>query len=127
MSIRLSEKHGVNPSVGICFYCGKEDGTVVLLGRLPGDQEAPRQAVFTKEPCAECKEHMKQGIMLLEVLDGQSGDNPRRTGRMWVITEDAARRLFHPEEVVEDVLKKRVAFLEESVATKLGLPKKEGA
>lgn len=22
--IRLSEKHGVNPSVGVCYYCGEE-------------------------------------------------------------------------------------------------------
>jgi hypothetical protein len=38
-SIRLSEKHGVNPSLMLCFYCGEASG-VALLGRLKGDQDS---------------------------------------------------------------------------------------
>lgn len=40
--IRVSEKHGVNPSITICPICGKETG-IVLLGKLKGDEEAPRK------------------------------------------------------------------------------------
>lgn len=35
-SIKLSPKHGVNPSVTHCECCGKEIG-VALFGRLKGD------------------------------------------------------------------------------------------
>lgn len=38
--IRVSEKHGVNPSITICPICGKETG-IALLGKLKGDKEAP--------------------------------------------------------------------------------------
>lgn len=55
-SIKVSEKHGVNPSIGICAFCGKESGEVLLLGRLLGDKEAPRQMIANPhEPCDTCK------------------------------------------------------------------------
>lgn len=40
--IRVSEKHGVNPSITICPICGKET-SIALLGKLKGDKEAPRK------------------------------------------------------------------------------------
>ena len=40
-SIRISEKHGVNPTIPICFYCGEDKNEVALLGKLHGDKEAP--------------------------------------------------------------------------------------
>ena len=43
-SIKVSEKHGVNPSMEVCFICGQDTGAILLLGRLPGDKEAPRHA-----------------------------------------------------------------------------------
>jgi hypothetical protein len=43
--IKLSPQHGVNPSIGVCFYCGEDSGEIILPGRLKGDVEAPRRAV----------------------------------------------------------------------------------
>lgn len=49
--IRVSEKHGVNPSITICPICGKETG-IVLLGKLKGDKEAPMRIL--SDPCDDC-------------------------------------------------------------------------
>lgn len=50
-SIRISEKHGVNPSITICPICGKETG-IALLGKLKGDKEAPMRML--SDPCDDC-------------------------------------------------------------------------
>lgn len=49
--IRVSEKHGVNPSITICPICGKETG-IALLGKLKGDKEAPM--IMLSDPCDDC-------------------------------------------------------------------------
>lgn len=92
-TITLSPKHGVNPSVTHCPICGKETG-VALLGRLKGDAEAPRD-ITDRQPCEDCKHVLDNGgHFILETRDGESGDNPYRTGRLVAITTDAAERLF---------------------------------
>lgn len=63
--ILLSEKHGVNPSIDCCFYCGKEVG-IALLGKLPDDAEAPRTVCTSIEPCDECKEKYKDYCLVVE-------------------------------------------------------------
>jgi hypothetical protein len=60
MSIKVSEKHGVNSSLVVCFYCGEETGEIALLGKLPEDKEAPRYVLLNIEPCEHCSK------MLLE-------------------------------------------------------------
>lgn len=67
-SIRLSEKHGVNPSLLCCFVCGKEIG-VALLGKLSNDKEAPKK-IANGELCDDCKEKIKNGyVAVVEVPD----------------------------------------------------------
>ena len=79
-SIKVSPKHGLNPSVVLCPICGK-DTSVALFGRLKGDAEAPRQVVGN-EPCNECKEKMETFVFIMEV---KSIDNQDRTGRgVWI-------------------------------------------
>lgn len=94
--IKVSPKHGVNPTLGICAFCGKETGEIALLGKLPGDAEAPRQMVLSYEPCEECKKQWAQGVAIIEVsqypiADGQpqiaQGAYP--TGRVVVVKEEA--------------------------------------
>ena len=53
-SIRLSEKHGVTPTIPVCFGCGKQKNEIALLGRLPNDAEAPMNMVLNYDPCEEC-------------------------------------------------------------------------
>jgi hypothetical protein len=92
--IILSPEHGVNPTVPVCYYCGKEKNQVALLGKMEGDVKAPSRMVIDAEPCDECAEHMKIGVMLIGVRNGETGENPYRTGDVLIVTLDAAERMF---------------------------------
>lgn len=134
MSLRLSQKHGVNPSVEQCFYCMKDVG-VILFGKMKAnrrtgerDPEAPRQVCFgpNSEPCDECKGLMKQGVMLVSVDEEKSTDNenPWRTGNVAVVRDEAVERweeLFG-RDMVEHILARRFSFISDPVWEMLGLP-----
>lgn len=100
-SIRLSEKHGVNPTLGVCFWCGEDTGEIALLGYMgKGDPEAPRRTVLNYDPCPKCKELWKQGTALIEVSDVPRNDGQPAiqkgyypTGRYSVIKTEAAQRM----------------------------------
>lgn len=119
MNIKLSPKHGLNPTLLACPICFKETG-VGLVGRLPGDAQAPRRS-RDRQPCAECTEHMAMGVLLVEATrQGNDESTTATTGRRWVITPEAAQRmllLLDPGQ--------RVAYIEPEAAQKLGLYKPE--
>ena len=75
--ITLSPKHGVNPSMDLCFWCGKPKG-IILCGRMhekKGDRtdvEAPKGMVMNLEPCDKCKENFNLGVRIVEVIDDGS-------------------------------------------------------
>jgi hypothetical protein len=122
--IKLSPQHGVNPMLVTCFWCGKEEGSLALLGRLKGDAEAPRHGAVDYEPCAACKEQWDAGIALVEMVpaDGQHPelvDGMRPTGRYLVVKEDAVRRMIHPPALLEQVLRWRRAYIEPAVWTQI--------
>ena len=90
--IKLSAKHGVNPSITHCECCGKEIG-ITMFGKLKGDVEAPRDVYMGL--CDDCQKVIDQnGLMIIEVRDGESGKNPYRTGRIVGITKGAKKRMF---------------------------------
>ncbi len=101
--IRLSEKHGVNPSVGVCFWCGRDNGTVVLPGLLPDDAEAPRRAVWDWEPCDVCIEDRSQGITFEEHTEDRAP-----TGRWVVVKEEAVPGIINDTFLLASVLEQRV-------------------
>lgn len=122
--LRLSPKHGVNPSVEICYVCGKDVG-VILFGALKGDVEAPRKACINKSPCAECKEWMTKGVICISVNPklSQDKEDPWRSGGWAVIKDEAITRfLEHNTELLADVLARRVMFIEDDVWDSIGLP-----
>lgn len=129
-SIKISEKHGVNPSVTVCFWCGGDVG-VALLGRLRGDVEAPRKIVLDYEPCDKCKEQMGRGISLFECTHtptiegqpewGQGGGYP--TGRMVCVTEDAAQRWFADSPDFPRIMERRAVKLTREVFEAMNLYK----
>jgi hypothetical protein len=117
--IRLSEKHGMNPSLGVCFWCGEEDGTVLLVGQLPGDKEAPRRMTVSYDPCAKCKKRFAQGILLIEaspdpIHEGQveMGAGAYPTGRYLVVTQEWIERVIRPPELSQQITRKRNAFID---------------
>lgn len=134
MSVILDEKHGVNPSVSCCFICGSDVG-VVLWGQLtaktaqafteggtPTERhgEAPRKVVVDQEPCDKCRGHMELGVMLVEVTGTE--DDPRPTGTLVVIKDEAIEKMFEPR-VSQDVLDKRMAYVPADAWDALGLPR----
>ena len=91
-SVKLSPKHGVNPSITHCECCGKELG-LALFGKLKGDEEAPKDVYMGL--CEDCQKVVDaDGLMIIEVRDGESGKNPYRTGRLVGITKEAKERMF---------------------------------
>lgn len=74
MGVKVSPKHGLNPSITTCFWCGKDVG-IVLLGRMKGDAEAPRRMCLNLEPCDECKAKFAQGVQVIEVTPDGSRFN----------------------------------------------------
>lgn len=107
-SIVVSPKHGVNPSMCRCTICGKTYG-VALLGKLKGDAEAPKE-VF-EGLCGDCQGVMdKGGVIILEVRDGETGDNPYRTGRLIGLSKEFKERnhIDHP-----------VMYMEQSMFSKM--------
>ena len=97
-SILLSKKHGVNPSIQLCFYCNECKG-ILLMGKLKDDQEAPRECVTDIEPCDKCKEKYKDYTLIVEV--SIEGIDPNRdfkpTGR-WA----AIKKEYINEKVVKE-------------------------
>lgn len=101
--IRLSQKHGVNPSITKCFWCGNDTG-IALLGKLPGDVEAPRYVFGGYEPCDTCKGNFALGTLLMEASDCPMFDGQPEmqrgvwpTGRHLVMRREAAKRIFDCE------------------------------
>lgn len=132
-SIRLSPKHGVNPSIPTCFWCGEPTNVLVLFGRLPNDKEAGMHCgPIDYEPCDKCKGNWAQGITLIEAdVSPQSENQPEiqkglyPTGRFLVLNPDAAERIFTPE-TAADALKHRMCFIDLEVFAKfLAAPEPE--
>lgn len=116
-SIRVSEKHGVNPSIAVCYLCGEDTGEIVMPGKLPGDAEAPRRAVWHKEPCPKCQEHMTQGIILIGVRGNFfNGKEPDRSGHFLVVRDEWVSRSVTDAALASDILRKRMAYIPEELA-----------
>lgn len=119
-SIKLSKKHGVNPTIPICFWCEKEKNEVALLGKLKGDIKAPRSMWIPGdyEPCEECKKQWMTGIVLIEAYENPVYDEKQPAfhgaypnGRYMVLTENGVRGLFTPE-TAEQLIKQRMGFMD---------------
>jgi len=75
MSIRLSKKYGVNPTIPVCFLCGEAKNEVVLLGAAHKG-EAPMHMLLDQVPCEKCKERMKEYVAVQGMInkDTMSGE-----------------------------------------------------
>lgn len=120
-SIRLSKKYGVNPTMGVCAWCGDYTGEMALLGRLPNDAEAPHNTILSYEPCDKCKKAWTSAIVLIEVSTVQPADKrpPIQvngdislypTFRHAGITEGAAKKLGIDRKLGERALIEDEAF-----------------
>lgn len=122
-SIEVSPKYGLNPTIPVCFWCGKEKNEIALMGRVrkkeskntaygtrntqvvDNDVEMPMRMVLNYEPCDCCKEQFEQGVHLVEVTAYMDDERPAftkdgdrlmyPTGRSVVIKSEAAKRMFN--------------------------------
>jgi len=126
--ITISQKHGVNPAIPTCFWCGESKNEIVLFGRLPGDREAPRNVIVDYDPCDKCKDAMAQGIMLAEASQQPvNGDFPPivkkpeslwPTGRWLMVTPDFVLRNFKKDDdptFAEDIIKNGKCLIDPAV------------
>ena len=114
-SIRLSEKHGLNPTIPLCPYCEKPKNQIAMLGaegdklaRALGraDGEMPMHCHLPGDvhPCEECLETKKDYVFLFSAEKTEEGT--RLTGRFAM-----ARRSF-----LESILNDPSAIPEEHPA-----------
>lgn len=137
MGLRLHPKHGVNPTIPICYWCGKERNEIVLLGAAYR-KEAPMRMLMDYEPCDECKAGMARGVTLVEVAKTPNFENQTSmvkekysgdpnvaypTGTWVVVTEDWVKRTINPPELRDAILKQRKAFILKSEWDGIGLPR----
>lgn len=125
-SIKVSPKYGVNPTIPICFFCGKQKNELVLLGRLKGDIEAPKNMCLDYEPCDECKKNMALGVTLIGVLDSPFDERPPiyeyngvklyPTGSWAVMKDEAVERMFG-EEHGKAAIETRKMFIDNKILT----------
>lgn len=111
-SIPLSPKHGLNPTIPVCAWCGEPKNEIALMGRIKTnvkgeDPEAPMHCVLDYEPCDKCKEQWSQGVAVLEATTvrptpyrppiqvQKDGTEIYPTMRFVVIKPEAAERIFN--------------------------------
>lgn len=120
-TIELSPKHGVNATIPVCFWCGKEKNEIAILGRVRkrdprtgkavkgSDIEVPPTGmVLDYEPCDCCREKFEQGVQLIEISTSRPDGRPAitkdgvtplyPTGAHIVIKSEAAKRTFNVED-----------------------------
>jgi len=112
-----------------CPICGKaEDGPILMNTRLT-EREAQKvkelhgQVIgYMDKPCSECQGLMEKGFLLIGVIEEKTEDraNPYRSGNQWVITMEAAKRMFK-----EESLSRGAAFIDMKVAVEIGLTSAE--
>jgi len=130
MSIYLHREHGVNAAVFNCYICGESQGVILPGAKVQGFKEAgladssgkmnKNIGCIDKEPCFNCKEIMRQGIIFISTKDD---DREYRTGGWCAVKEEAVRRMGIPAKILERICTKRVCFIQDSVYDDMGLPR----
>lgn len=124
-TIKFSPKHGLNPTIPVCFFCGQQKNEIALMGRLAGDAEAPRNLILDYEPCDHCKALFAQGILCIGVTEQSPDDRPPicqsfyPTGAYMVVTEDCIQRWITDETLKQQVLEQRKMLLDHQVLMQL--------
>lgn len=122
----LSKKHGLNPSIKTCFWCGESTNEILLFGAsYKRGEEAPMQVITDYQPCEKCLELFNQGILVVEASETpQHEDQPcldqgYPTGHHWVITEEAIQRIFN-QDATQQILTARKCMIGRELAEMLG-------
>ena len=129
-SIKLSPKHGLNPSISQCFFCGGDKGEIVLAGRMPKDAEAPMRMVVNYEPCETCRQQFAKGILVIGVTTHSPDSRPPiadgyyPSGQYMVMDEDHLIRLVGGKEAALPALASRKCLVNQSVLDEISKAQK---
>lgn len=107
-----------------CFFCGKEKGLIMNSRLTAKAAKAVKECngkAIDLEPCDDCKELMRQGVMLIEYKEGTEPDF-YRTGVLVVVKDEAIKNVF-PDDIATDAIKRRFCFVSDTIWDKLGLPR----
>ena len=112
-NITLSPKHGLNPTIPVCAWCGEPKNEIALMGRIKTktigeDPKAPMHCVLDYTPCDKCAEQWSMGVAVLEAttrrpepyrppMKQDKGVDIYPTMRMVVLNADSASRIFGQE------------------------------
>jgi hypothetical protein len=118
------------PALTKCYFCGGP-GAILIATKDRVDVARYHGQIVDMSPCSRCQEHMKIGVILISIRDGEAAKgeeasrqnpraipNPYRTGRVCVIRNEAAERLFKPD---HPALKLKWCFVEDGGWQKMGL------
>ena len=125
-SIKISPKHGVNPSIQKCFWCQKEMG-LVLFGKMKDDAEAPKYVTLDYVPCDECKAKWEKGIAVIEAAhepfyenQPEWGKDAYPSGRMMVVKREAMQQMLSGNpDLCEAVMEAGKTYMERDVFEEL--------
>lgn len=133
-TIKISPKHGLNPTIPICFWCGQDKNEVGLLGKIDKeDSEAPQRMIINYDPCDKCSELFSKGIHVIGASNHPivpsmfpiiSDENMTLypTGSMFVATEDWVKRFLKAnqrEDMLDDVLAKKTLIMPDSIVSEI--------
>ena len=107
-----------------CFFCGKGKGLIMnsrLTSKAAETVKECNGKAIDLEPCDDCKELMKQGVMLIEYKEGTEPDF-YRTGIQVVVKDEAIKNVF-PENIATDAIKRRYCFISNLIWDMMGLPR----
>lgn len=130
-SIPLSKKHGANPTMLICFWCGKEKG-IALMGKLKGDAPAPPGVICDYDPCPECEAIFNQGIQVIGVttepimkdmppISHKDDGTPLYPDTTYFVAREEYANQLYPDnpEAVESVLRTRRLLMPSEMVRKV--------
>lgn len=91
-SIKLDPVYGLNSSISKCFICGTDTG-IIMCGDMKG-KEAPKYSTQPGHFCEDCESHLKNDVMfLIEIRDGDTSDDPYRTGKILSILRTSFQKI----------------------------------
>ena len=114
----------------LCRICAKEMNEQIVMNQRLTEKNAKdiksmhKQAIgYAQEPCDECKELMTKGFILIEYDEAVTTNrsNPYRTGNIWVISFDAAKRMYMDKDTFEN----GYALIDKEITKVIGLHKTE--
>lgn len=115
-----------------CYFCQKDDKIVLnslLTTYMAKKVKEMHGKIVDMEPCNECREFMKKGVILI-TIDSERSDkewykdkipNPYRTGGWFVITDAAVRKVIQPTAMADWAITHRWMFIETKAAKMIGL------